>query len=79
MRVVIYIVRPLMNELGLTAVRVRDLTRVATARARALDKNNRIEEDMTKPPPEIVELREMGFSDDQILRLVQLNTNPLRC
>jgi hypothetical protein len=32
LRVVIYIVRPLMNELGLTAVRMRDLTRVATAR-----------------------------------------------
>src|SRR6516225_3150056 len=78
MRVVIYIVRPLMNALGLTAVRVRDVTRVATARARALDKNNRIEEDMTKPPAEIVELREMGFSDDQILRVVQLKILELR-
>jgi hypothetical protein len=67
-----------MNELGLTAVRVRDLTRVATARARALDKNKRIEEDMTKPPPEIVELRERGFSDDQILRLLKLKMLEVR-
>ena len=78
MRVVIYIVRPLMNELGLTAVRVRDVTRVATARARTLDKNNRIEEDMTKPPAEIVELREMGFSDEQISRMVKLMMLELR-
>ena len=42
MRKVIYIVRILMIELGLTAVRVRDVTRVATAKTRALDKNNRI-------------------------------------
>ena len=63
---------------GLTAVRVRDLKRVATARARALDKNNRIEEDMTKPPAEIVELREMGFSDEQISRMVKLKLLELR-
>jgi hypothetical protein len=61
-----------MNELGLTAVRVRDVTRVATARARAPDKNNRIEEDMTKPPADIVHLREIGFSDDQISRMMKL-------
>ena len=67
-----------MIELGLTAVRVRDVTRVATARARALEKNNRIEEDMTKPPAEIVELREMGFSDEQISRMVQLRMLELR-
>ena len=67
-----------MIELGLTAVRVRDVTRVATARARALEKNNRIEEDMTKPPAEIVELREMGFSDDQISRMVKLMMLELR-
>jgi len=78
MRKVIYIVRILMIELGLTAVRVRDVTRVATARARALEKNNRIEEDMTKPPAEIVELREMGFSDEQISRMVQLRMLELR-
>jgi len=33
---------------------------------------------MTKPPAEIVELREKGFSDDQILRLVQLKILELR-
>ena len=33
---------------------------------------------MTKPPAEIVELREMGFSDDQILRLVKLKMLELR-
>ena len=70
MRKVIYIVRILMIELGLTAVRVRDVTRVATARARALDKNKRIEEDMR--PAEIVHLREIGFSDDQISRMMKL-------
>ena len=78
MRKVIYIVQILMIELGLTAVRVRDVTRVATARARALDKNNRIEEDMTKQPAEIVELRETGFSDDQILRLLKLKMLEVR-
>jgi hypothetical protein len=67
-----------MNELSLTAVRLRDLTRVATARARALDKNKRMEEDMTNPPAEIVELREMGFSDDQISRMVKLIMLELR-
>ena len=71
MRKVIYIVRILMIELGLTAVRVRDVTRVATARARALEKNNRIEEDMTKPPAEIVEFLS-DFSDDQISRMMKL-------
>ena len=33
---------------------------------------------MTKPPAEIVELREMGFSDDQILRMVKLLMLELR-
>jgi len=79
MRKVIYIVQILMIELGLTAVRVRDVTRVATARARALDKNNRIEEDMTKtkPPAEIVEFLS-DFSDDQILRMLKLTRLELR-
>jgi hypothetical protein len=31
-----------------------------------------MQEAMTKPPAEIVELREMGFSDDQIWRLLKL-------
>ena len=33
---------------------------------------------MTKPPAEIVELREMGFSDEQISRMVQLMMLELR-
>ena len=33
---------------------------------------------MTKPPAEIAELREMGFSDDQILRMVKLLMLELR-
>ena len=33
---------------------------------------------MTKPPAEIAELREMGFSDDQISRMVKLMMLELR-
>jgi hypothetical protein len=33
---------------------------------------------MMKPPAEIVELREMGFSDDQISRMVKLMMLELR-
>jgi hypothetical protein len=32
----------------------------------------------TKPPAEIVELREMGFGDDQILRMLKLKMLELR-
>jgi hypothetical protein len=44
----------------------------------ALDKNERMKEAMTKPPAEIVELREMGFSNDQILRMLELKMLELR-
>jgi hypothetical protein len=67
-----------MIGLCLTAVRVRDLTRVATARLfAALDKNKKIGEVMTEPPTEIVELLP-DFSDDQILRMLKLTRLEIR-